>query len=154
MHKRRLGAIDLLAIAVILLSAVGLILRMQILNAAEEGGEICTVVLCARSVWEETVDCVEVGEVLTLADGTEFGTVREVAAPPAVWRTLQDGVLLEGEWASGRRRDLTLTLTVQGRRDGDGFLLDGRRAVLVGEALSLYGARSAISYTVIDLILE
>jgi hypothetical protein len=61
---------------------------------------------------------------------------------------------LEGEWGSGRRRDLTLTLTVQGRRDGDGFLLDGKRAVLVGEALSLYGARSAISYTVIDLILE
>ncbi len=154
MNRKRLGLLDLFAIAMILLSAVGLILRMQALRATEQDDDYCTLVLRARAIWEETVDCVEVGEELALADGTEWGTVQKIDAPPAILRTLKDGVVIEGEWASGRRRDLILIVTARGRAGEDAFLLDGRRAILVGEEVVLYGSRIALPFTILDVVWE
>lgn len=150
MTKRaRFGLLDAFILAVILLSAVGLIFRVQMLRAEPLDEAACAVRLEARGIPPEIAICLSRGELLYMADGSVFGTVEAVEKNPARVHILSNGSTYTGE--DETRIDLSVTLTVSGTASEGVFLRAGRHAVLVGDMVTLYGERICLDWLICDV---
>ena len=144
--KRRFGLLDAFILAVLLLSAVGLVLRAQMLHVQDTDEVAATVRLEARSIPPEIADCLSRGERLYTADGTVFGTVEAVERNPSRVQLVSGGATYTGEDAE--RIDFAVTVTVLGSASEGVLLRNGRYAVLVGETVTLYGERIELSWLI------
>ena len=140
-ERRRGGLIDAFIAAVILLSAVGVLLRMQAMRVMEETDAEAMVQMTAEAIYAPSVACLTVGETLYCSDGSVFGVLEAVETSPARI-SMQDGDrILTGVWSDGSYLDVTLAVTVQGSVGERGFLREGTRELLLGERLTLFGER-------------
>ncbi len=150
-EKRRIGVLDVFIVMLILFGAVGIFLRVRILEIGTAPNAECEVYGRVLNMPSELADCIAVGEILYTADGTPYGTLSEVAVSPAEVRLIENGALITGYDEAGSRIDLQLTVTVMGAESEKGFLRDGRYPVLRGEALALYGERAVFSFVIYDV---
>ncbi|MBQ9760083.1 MAG: DUF4330 family protein [Clostridia bacterium] len=138
-EKRRVGLLDAFIVTVILLSVVGIVLRMQALRVSEDDDSEALARATVYAIRAESAECLQEGEVLYLADGTAYGILESVEVVPARVRIAENGEIHVGEWTDGSRVDLTLTITLTGRMTDGGFLRTGGALVLMGERLVLHG---------------
>lgn len=153
-NRRRIGVLDVFMGMLLLLGAIGLILRARILQSEVEVNETCAVICLARGVPADMAECLHVGEILYTADGSVWGVLREVEARPAEISVLQNGEHVSGVDPTGERLDLTLTVAVSGATSESGFLRDGKYVVLRGEGVLLYSERCALSLQICFLNVE
>ena len=142
MKQRRLGMIDIFLIVVLLLSGIGIALRIYTGKGREAGVEnSCTVEILARQAFASGVDCIESGEMLYTEDGTAFGRVVEIVRDPTPIVLYTEGRECVGKWDEEKYCNVTLLVEVWGRYDGAVFLQAGRYPIIVGKTLTLYSER-------------
>lgn len=149
MKQRRLGMIDVFLIVVLLLSGIGIVLRMHM--EQEKGTDAvnsCTVAIFARQAFASGLDCMELGEMLYTEDGTAFGRIVDIVRAPAQIVLYTDGRECVGEWDEQAYCNATLLVEVLGRYDGTLFLQAGRYPIIVGKALNLYSERVHMTWVI------
>ena len=149
MKHRRLGMIDAFLIVVLLLSGVGIALRIHARGDGAVVGDVRGgVMVVARQAPASCADCIEIGETLYTADGNAFGRVIDVIRAPSRIYLYEDGKECVGEWDEQKYCDLTLLLEVEGTYDGAVFLQAGRYPVIMGKTVSLHGERVSLPWLV------
>ena len=153
MKKRQWGLIDGFLIIVLCLSALGLLLRIQLRSpSVVEDAQLCTVLLSVRACPSTIRDCIAADEVLYCEDGSAFGRVRDAFVTESRFVLYENGREYVGEWNIDRYCDLTLSVEVGGTYDGEVFLRQGRYAVLVGSDVMLDGARTHMKWGVKEVL--
>ena len=148
--KRSFGLLDAFIVTVILLSAVGLVLRIQLLRIDVREDETCTVRLLADNVPQEIAACLRAGDVLYTADGEIYGTVEGIESAPARVEWFSNGVLHTGEWEAGKRVAITLHVSVFGTVSDGVFLRGGKHAVLSGDTVALYSDLASLEWLICE----
>ncbi len=108
--------------------------------------------LQSNGVDGQTAECLTVGELLYLQDGTVFGTVKEVKSLPLAVTLIANGSSYQGEWELSRRCRVQITVECAGSMRDGMFLLLGKTPMGVGETISLIGARSELIYRIQKVI--
>lgn len=148
---KRITATDCVLVLLLILSALGIGLRMwQKRRPVTFGGETAV-----RMLWQDTdrrtADCLTVGEMLRTEAGAEFGTVTAVEITPTV-RILQtpEGIV-RGSIPEDPRCDVRLTVSVR-LEGGDGiFRRENGQPLTTGAAYVLYGDRVRAILTVFGI---
>lgn len=148
MKMRKGSLFDLLILLVLgfgILCGVG-----RFFEARAEGGEESTARITVRvtSTEADLSALVAVGEEVFLASGERFGEILDVSVQPARVELEHGGEILTGTWEGDERWDAEVTVAVAGSIGENGFLRDGRHALLVGQGCSLYTERAYIYGTV------
>ena len=146
--KGSFGLLDAFIVTVILLSAVGLILRIQVLRLDVREDVSCEVRMVAKSLPREIADCIGVGDVLYTADGGVYGEVEEIVISPARVEWVSNGVSHTGEWEAGERINLSVRVRVSGSIADGVFLREGKYAILVGDAETLYSDLTSLEWLI------
>ncbi len=152
---RRIGILDLCLVLFLVLGIVGWVGRAQDFTLlSEENDQTAAVTLTVREIPYESSVCLEVGEVLYLADGSAWGRVTEIERVPARVELLQGGSFYSGEWDAALLCDLRVTAAVVGREQEGRFLRDGKYALLRGSRVELFGMRMRLDAMVQAVVSE
>jgi hypothetical protein len=150
--KRRLNAVDVCLILLLLLSIVCAAWRTVTLSghvgAAEEEA---TVTLFLRGVAPSVYACMQTGETLYTAEGTSFGVLAEKRASAARAVVEDGGRRYVGAWREAERVDVEVKIAVRGRLHDGVFFEGGRRAMRNGMRLCLYGALAELNGEVAEV---
>ena len=152
--KGSFGLLDAFIVTVILLSVVGLILRIQVLRVDAREDETCYVRMVAKCLPREIADCIGVGDVLYTADGGIYGEVEEIASSPAQVEWVSNGAHHTGEWEDGKRITLSLRVRVLGSAADGAFLRAGKYAILVGDTESLYSDLTSLEWLICEVVVS
>ena len=146
---RHRSMLDLFLILMLTVCLVGGGVRAYGLRTGESPMEQSLLLeLQSNGVDGQTAECVTVGDLLYLQDGTLFGTVREVSSLPLAVTLIANGSSYQGEWELSRRCRIQITVECAGSMRDGMFLLLGKIPMGVGEPLSLIGARSELIYRI------
>ncbi len=152
---RRIGVLDFCLVFFLILGIVGWLGRAEDLTQmSAENDRTATVTLMARELPYESMSCLDVGEMLYLADGSAWGRVTEIECLPAQVELLQSGIFYSGAWDATLICDLRVTVEVMGREQDGRFLRDGKYAVLRGSQTELYGMRMRLDAVVEAVVSE
>ena len=152
MKERNGNLLDLLILLLIgfgILCGVGRFLETRAHSVGTE--DVATVSLRILATEAHLPSCITEGEDVFLTSGERFGEIVAVRAAPARVETEADGDMLVGTWETGEFWDVDVLLRVGGSVGTNGFLRDGRYAILVGQRLSLYTERAYLYGTVKDI---
>lgn len=136
-ERKSIGLLDVFVLILILLSVVGIVLRMQALRIVEENDARYHALARVQMLHAETAECIEVGDLLYTADGTVYGRIEAVEVTPADVKLQSDGRIYLGAWDEKLYVDVKLEISVEGRISEGAFLRDGKHALLVGEDIQL-----------------
>lgn len=105
-------------------------------------------------LWEnvpcETADCLLAGETLKTENGTVFGTVKSIRRAPHEVVFHHEGRELRGTFPEGTAEDLSITISLLGRKaDATLFCQDGS-ALLIGQKIRLFAPRASVAATVLS----
>ncbi|MBQ8310604.1 MAG: DUF4330 family protein [Clostridia bacterium] len=146
---RRGSVADLLLVLLLLAVVAGAALRLIDRNAdGESRNEEAELVLSIESLSAPIADYLTAGDVLYTTDGTLFGELIAMESTPARVVLEQNGAFFVGT-ADDERVDLRLSVRVQGVRNGNLFLLNGRISLPIGKVLTLYTDRVALHATIV-----
>ena len=151
--ERRGSILDLFFIFLFLLCIVGALLRWQELHRENTDIVLERFLLTAES---EAVDariseCLTEGEILYTASGELFGKVRAVEAKPVQVTLLADGTYYSGSWDAEKRCRIEVEIEVEGVKNGEVLLRNGRIPLTVGQSVSLYSERTALTLKLFKL---
>lgn len=149
--QKRGGLLDVFIILLIVLSVVGICLRMQALQSGGDNDSFCRVRAVVKNLPTETADCLTEGESLYTNDGSLYGMVESIETEPARITVYQGDKAYHGVWEDGSTVDLEIWMTLTGSVGEDVFLRDGKHAVLLGEQVLLYGERCALSFLICEV---
>lgn len=94
-------------------------------------------------------DCLALGEILYLSDGTPFGSITSIDVLPLREIVFEGGSAYVGEWDTALRCRVKLTLECTGTKRSGLFLAGGKTPIGIGESLTLIGAESELEWRMI-----
>ena len=145
MRREKRGSIlDLFLIFLILLCAVGGILRWRQLRMGQ--GLVVTssytVTAVAEQVDPRVTECVSVGELVYLENGTLLGRVRAKSNRQSRTMLLSNGQYTEGFWDADVYVDLWLEIDIEATQRGQTVLLGATTPLSVGTSISVRSERT------------
>ncbi|MBQ1963671.1 MAG: hypothetical protein II369_06090 [Clostridia bacterium] len=152
--RGRGNLLDLFLILLLLFSVIGVGLRQHALQREQEElpKEAYCVTLLLKKVPSEWVECVSVGEVLYLSDGTPFGVLRELSCSPARESISTIGGTQSVLWEDGSYLEVSAKVIVQGRIREGVLLREGKYALLLWSRQTLYSTRAEWNVTVAEIV--
>jgi len=145
-REKRGSILDLFLIFLVLLCAVGGLLRWRQLRAGE-GMTVTsayTVTAVAQQVDPRVTECVSVGEPVYLENGTFFGKVTAKSNQPSRVSLLSDGAYTEGFWDTEMYVDLWLEIEIEATPKEQGILLGATLPLSLGTPVSIRSEKTAL----------
>ena len=153
-ERRKLGVTDWFLLFLLLLSAVGGLLRRQERRQASDAIETAEyrLLLLSEVIDRTAADCLAEGETLYDAAGQAVGRVSRLQIRAAEIRREAEGKTVTGEWPMEVKCRLLVQIVATGAlRDGV-FLLNGRIPLPVGSYETLFSQRMRLHGEVVGVL--
>ncbi len=142
--RMRWTGADLFLILLAVLSLIGFLLRFWGMQSRGEGDlRDYAVTVEWKNVDARTAQSLLEGDLLYTASGEMFGEVIALESVPTEVEVRQNGMILRVE--SPTRQDVRIGIAVRGREADGQILKNGRDALMIGQALTLYSATAEIT---------